>query len=77
MRVPSDFRKPGYRVDPDTVAVYQSLVDADAVLAIDSVDEYGHPWTEPFEIGGAGQITVTDGMGHTLALNDDSWERIG
>lgn len=76
VRVPSYFSTPSNYYDEETLAVYRSLVAAGAVLTIAEIDEFGHPWTEPFDIADDGRITTESGIGHTLALNDDSWERV-
>lgn len=66
---------PEFRItDPETLAVYRALVDAAAVVAVEEIDDYGKPWTEPFDIEEDGRVHVTSGIGHTLALDDDSWE---
>jgi hypothetical protein len=69
-------RLPEGITDKETRAVYEALIAAGAVLLIDEVDDFGHPWTEPFEIDATGTITTGSGIGHALALNDESWERV-
>ncbi|WP_395089530.1 hypothetical protein [Armatimonas sp.] len=58
----------------ETRVVYEALIATGAVLAVDQVDEFGHPWTEPFDVNVAGQVTCDSGIGHTLAIIDDTWE---
>ena len=55
--------------------MYRALVAAGTVLAIEQIDSSGNPWTGSFEIDADGQVTTGTGTGHSLALNDDSWER--
>lgn len=62
--------------DVEMLAVYRALVDARAVLAVEEIDDYGKPWTEPFDIEEDGRVHCTSGIGHRLALDDDSWELV-
>jgi hypothetical protein len=74
VRMPSAFLLPGASPPLETFAVFQALVAARAVLTIDFINDYGDPWTEGFDIDDEGRITPC-ATGHTVALNDDSWER--
>lgn len=69
-------RLPEGVTNEDTSAVYEALIATGAVLLIEEIDDFGHPWTESFEIAATGAITTGSGIGHALALNDESWELI-
>ena len=60
----------------ETRVVYEALIATGIVLTVEEIDNFGHPWTESFEIAVTGTITTGSGIGHTLALNDESWERV-
>ena len=70
------FRLPEGWMHDETRAAYELLIATGAVLAVEEIDNFGHPWTESFEIAVTGTITTGSGIGHTLALNDESWERV-
>ncbi len=67
-------RLPEGVTNEETCAVYEALIATGAILAVEEIDNFGHPWTESFEIDATGTITTGSGIGHTLALNDESWE---
>lgn len=60
----------------ETAEVFAILVRTGAVLAVDQIDEFGHPWTERFDIDEAGQVTCDLGIGHTVAIIDEAWELV-
>jgi hypothetical protein len=60
----------------ETRVVYEALIHTGVVLIVDQMDAFGHPWTEPFDVREDGQVTTESGIGHTLALNDESWELV-
>lgn len=44
--VPAEFFQQGYYIDPDTLLVYQNLVESQIVLEIVEIDKDGIPWVE-------------------------------
>ena len=74
VRIPSLFSKPHYDNGEweETFALYRQLVAEQAILSIAELDEFGRPWIE-FE------STDKDGakVSNALAIDDDSWERVG
>ena len=67
---------PEDQLPDETAEVFAILVRTGAVLAVEEIDEFGHPWTVSFEIDATGTITTGSGMGHTLAIIDEAWERV-
>lgn len=67
---------PGGWMHDETRVVYVALIRTGFILTVDQIDEFGYPWTEPFDLDEAGHITTESGIGHTLVLNDESWERV-
>lgn len=67
---------PEDQLPDETAEVFAILVRTGAVLAVEDIDEFGHPWTERFDIDEAGQVTFDSGIGHTLAIIDETWERV-
>jgi len=74
VRLPSDSLNPELHFDEETRAVFLQLIAANAILTIRDLDEFGHPWTCSFNFDPDGTVNDGDGIGHSLALNDDSWE---
>lgn len=65
VRLPSDWKRPGAWVWPETLALYRHLIAEKAVLTVHEKDEWGQPW-----VSYAGfQGSYLD----TFAVNDDSW----
>ena len=69
MRLPSEFSREGYYVDPDTVAFYERLISERAIVTVFMLDDWGTPWISYDYDDDDGQ----EGF-HILAINDDSWE---
>lgn len=89
VRMPDWASAPGYSSPEDTIALYRVLVEERAILTIDNIDEYGKPWTAYFSVtaesnGSGHQILPmpddtdqeADKEYHTLAMDDDCWERV-
>lgn len=72
VRLPSDFSVPGHRVDEELVNYYGYLIDRSEVHRIVFIDEWGKPWIEYDYRSADGEFQSQ----HSLALNDDSWERV-
>lgn len=72
VRLPSLFSAPHYHNGDwdETFAFYEHLITGQHVLTIAQIDEDGRPWID-FE------TTDSDGVitSHSLAVDDDSWER--
>lgn len=93
VRMPDWSSAPGHSLLQETIALYRLLVRKRAVLTIDNIDEYEKPWTTYFYVaenssGNGYQILpMPDDTGdteeradreyHTLAMDDDCWERVG
>lgn len=89
VRMPDWSSAPGYSSPKETIALYWILVRERAILTIDNTDEYGKPWTAYFSVtaesNGSGHqiLPMPDGTEesddreyHTLAMNDDCWDRV-
>ncbi|MES2464814.1 MAG: hypothetical protein V4671_29980 [Armatimonadota bacterium] len=82
---------PDYSSPEETIALYRILVEERAILTIDNIDEYGKPWTAYFYVvennngqghhiltaaGDAIEATAESYTCHTIATDDDSWEKV-
>lgn len=73
VRVPSLFNYPHYHNGEweETFSLIRQLIINQVVLTITEIDEDGRPWIEYESTDSHGSRTS-----HTLAMDDDSWERV-
>ncbi len=72
VRMPSGIDAPGYVFHRATRHLYQRLIDRRRSSRVFEVDERGLPWMRCRFRGKDGSWVY-----HWLAINDDSWVRVG
>lgn len=71
VRMPTGVDAPGYVFHPETRRLYQRLIDRRRSSRVFEVDEWGLPWIRCRFRGEDGSWEY-----HSLAINDESWERV-
>ena len=71
VHMPTEFERPGYRLQDCTRIVYQHLIDTRRILVVEKIDKWSCPWTESF-------ILVRNGTEehHWIMINHDGLERV-
>ncbi len=72
VRMPSGVDEPGYTFHRSTRRFYELLIASGKVFRILEIDDAGHPRLHVRVRKKRGPVEH-----HTLALCDDSWERVG
>jgi hypothetical protein len=71
VRLPSDWEKPNWRVDPSLRQLYRRLIDRKWSVRVFWIDEFQQPWIQ-------GRTRRPNGIVSywSLAIADDSWTRV-
>ena len=71
MRLPSGVDQLGYTFAPSTRRLYERLIASGKTFSIREIDQWGYPRIHVVARRKRGPV-----VHHTLALSDDSWEKV-